>query len=88
MIKNKTKLLISSVIILLPILLGLMVWKQLPEQVPTHWGPSGEPDGWSSKAFAVFGLPAILLGCHLVCLFASSSHYAHANRKKRCKLKE
>ena len=30
-------------------------------------------DGFSSKGFAVFGLPLILLGAHLLCIFASKS---------------
>lgn len=24
-------------------------WPQLPEQVPTHWGPAGMPDRWAPK---------------------------------------
>ena len=61
--KHKWTLLMSSVVILLPILAGLLLWNRLPEQIPTHWGPTGEADGWSSKGFAVIGLPAIVLPC-------------------------
>ena len=71
MIKNPKKLLLSSIIILLPILFGLAVWEQLPEQVPTHWGASGDPDGWSSKAFAVFFMPLFLVALHWLCVFAT-----------------
>ena len=63
MIKNnKGKLILTSVVILIPILIGLILWDKLPDKLPTHWNAAGEIDGWSSKAFAVFGLPAILLG--------------------------
>ena len=70
--KNKTKLILTSVIILLPILAGLMLWSSLPDKVPTHWNAAGEIDGWSSKAFAVFGLPAIMLGVHILCTVITS----------------
>ena len=33
---------------------------------------SNEPDGYSSKAFAVFGLPVIMLILHLVCVIATN----------------
>ena len=39
--------------------------------MPSHWGINGEVDGWSSKAFMVFGLPALLLAMQWVCVFAS-----------------
>jgi len=39
----------------------------------THWNVNGEVDGWSSKAFAVFGLPAFLLVVHLICVFATGA---------------
>ena len=61
MIKRNLKvLIISSIVTLLPIVAGLILWNQLPEQIPTHWNASGEIDGWSSKPFAVFGLPLII----------------------------
>ena len=57
---NKTTLL-TSLICLLPILVGAILYSRLPETVATHWNMQGEPDGWSSRPFAVFGLPGILL---------------------------
>ena len=69
MIKKHLKFLImTSFIILLPILAGLLLWDQLPEQIPSHWNTDGEIDGWSSKPFAVFGLPLILLAVHWLCM--------------------
>ena len=73
MIKNnKIKVIISSVITLLPMLLGMILWDKLPDTMATHWGVSGEADGFSSKAFAVFGLPLIFVVLNFVCIFASS----------------
>jgi uncharacterized membrane protein len=74
MIKKNIKILvITSVITLLPILAGLILWNQLPEQMPTHWNAAGEIDGWSSKPFAVFCLPLILLGAQWLCVIATSA---------------
>ena len=66
--QNKKLLLLTSVITLLPVFIGLFLWNQLPDSVATHFGLNNQPDGYSSKTFAVFGLPLILLAVHLVCV--------------------
>ena len=66
--KNKFKVILSSIIILLPMLFGIIMWKDLPDIMTTHWGADGNGDGFSGKVFAVCGLPFILLIFHLVCL--------------------
>ena len=71
--ENKKKLILTSVVTLLPILIGLLLWNKLPEQVPTHWNAAGEVDGWSSRAFAVFGLPCVLFAIHWICLLVTSA---------------
>ncbi len=66
--KNKFKIILSAIIILLPALFGTIMWNKLPSTMTTHWGADGTADGFSSKAFAVFGLPCILLILHFLCL--------------------
>ena len=70
---NKKKLIITSIVILVPIIAGVFLWNKLPDKIPTHWNAAGEVDGWSSKAFAVFGLPGFLFAVHWLCLLASSA---------------
>ena len=70
--KNKWTLLITSVIILLPILGGVLLWDKLPEQVPFHWGINGEVDGWASKPVAVFLMPLMLLAVQWLCVAATT----------------
>lgn len=70
--ENKKMLLITLGIILLPIIMGLLLWNQLPDTVVTHWGANNQPDGYSSKGFAVIGLPAILSAVHLISIIAAS----------------
>ena len=59
---------ITSIIILLPILAGLALWEKLPSQLPIHWNIKGKIDGLCPKEIAVFGLPAILLVLHWISL--------------------
>lgn len=65
--KNLKTMIITSIIILAPIVAGLLLWNQLPAEMATHFGSDGEPDGWSSKEFAVIGLPLFLLAVHWFC---------------------
>ena len=84
MIKKHLKtLIITSLIILLPIIAGLILWNQLPEQMPTHWNAEGEIDGWSSKPFAVFAMPLILLAAQwliVLCAGADPKHQNHTDK--------
>ena len=79
MIRKHLKiLLITSVVILLPMLAGIILWNQLPEQIPTHWNAAGEVDSWSGKGFAVFGMPLILLAFQWLCVLGT---YADPKRE-------
>ena len=55
---------ITSVVTLLPLLVGLLLWSRLPEKIPTHWNFSGEIDGYSGKAFGVLFIPLFCFACH------------------------
>ena len=72
MIKKHIKaIIITSILTLIPMLVGIILWDKLPAEVPTHFGFNNEPDSYSSKAFAVFGLPLIMLAMHLLCIFST-----------------
>lgn len=66
--KNLKKIIIGSVVILLPMLAGLILWNKLPELLPTHWNAAGEVDGWGSRAMVVFGESLGLLAIHWLCV--------------------
>lgn len=51
---------LTTALCLLPMAMAAILYTRLPDQVPTHWGPAGEIDGYSSKAFAGFGMPLLL----------------------------
>ena len=67
--ENRIKIIITSLITLAPILIGVLFWNRLPDQIATHFSQGNVPDGWSSKPMAVFGLPLILVALHLFCIF-------------------
>ena len=58
---------ITTLITLLPIVLGIALYDRLPEVVATHWNIHNRPDGWSSRAMAVFGILCIMAALNLVC---------------------
>lgn len=72
MIKKYMKTLVAtSLLSLSPIVVGLILWDRLPDTVATHFGVDNTPDGWSSKAFAVFGLPLVIVGLEWLCMLAT-----------------
>ena len=71
--QNKYKIVISSIITLLPMFFGFLVWNRLPENIATSFGWNGEVTGYNSKMFAVVGLPAILTFVNLICIIATST---------------
>lgn len=81
--KNKFTIIITSVIVLIPMLVGVAFWDALPEQVAIHWGASGEPDSWCSKAFAVYAVPLIMLALHWACLFATRFDKKNRNQNPK-----
>ncbi len=64
-------LIITTIIILLPVLAGVLLWNRLPEQFPTHFNAAGEVDSYSSKAFGVFVVPLLLAALQWLCVIGS-----------------
>ena len=69
---NKTLLTVTSTVTLFPILWGVMIWSQLPNQIPIHFNFAGQANSFSSKLLAVIGLPIFLLLVHLFVIFVTS----------------
>ncbi len=63
----KKTLTLTTIITLLPILVGLIYWKRLPDKIATHFDGAGNPNGWSSKWFAVIGIPIFLALVNVLC---------------------
>ncbi len=70
MINNFTrKELLPVALIVFAFIIGLVLYPELPEQIPSHWNARGEVDAWSGKTFGVLFLPAIALGVYLLMTF-------------------
>ena len=79
--KHKWTLVVTSLVILLPIAVGLLLWDKLPEQVPIHWGINGEVDRYANRAEAVFVMPAIMLVLQWLCTLLSQLDPKKTNNK-------
>nr|WP_319488616.1 SdpI family protein [uncultured Caproiciproducens sp.] len=71
--KNKFGKYIYWMIAVFPIILSAAFYSRLPEVMPTHWDISGNPNGYSPRFFAAFGIPAILLVCTVLVNFSISA---------------
>ncbi|WP_313964876.1 SdpI family protein [uncultured Streptococcus sp.] len=69
---NKKLLILTSIVILFPILWGVTIWSQLPNQIPIHFNLVGQANNFQSKPLAVFGLPLFLLLVHLFVIFVTA----------------
>ena len=68
---EKWKIVLTSLLTLSPLFIGLILWRKLPEQIPTHFNYLVQADQYSSKAFAVFVPSLFLFLLHLLCLFVT-----------------
>ena len=77
--KYRKTLIITTIITLLPVLAGIILWNELPEQFPIHFNAAGEVDGWSSKVVGVFVMPLILVAAQWLCALGSIKMDPKAN---------
>ena len=81
--KYKKTMILTSIVMLLPILIGVLLWDRLPEQVATHFDFEGNPNGWMSRGFTVFGIPLCLLACQWIVAAATLSDPKHKNLSEK-----
>ncbi|MBB2182172.1 SdpI family protein [Lachnospiraceae bacterium MD1] len=58
---------VTSLMCLIPLLIGAVFYNQLPDSIPVHFNIYNQPDNYASKSFALFGIPLILLLLQIVC---------------------
>lgn len=39
---------------------GVRIYDDLPETIPTHWGPGGVPDAWAEKSLGTVFMPQLI----------------------------
>lgn len=81
--KNKNLLILTSLLTLLPIPVGLILWNRFPETLAIHFGITGEADGFAELPFVVFGLPLMMLGVHWLCAFFTALDKGNRDRNQK-----
>lgn len=76
---NKVSVIISYLLLLVPLILGIVFYSKMPDQLPTHFGQSGEPDAYSSKLFAIIGFPLIFFVVQTLVIFVTVADPKHKN---------
>lgn len=72
---------ITSFICLLPIILSVVIYQDLPVQIAVHWNNTGNADGYLPKSIAAIGLPILFLAVNLyskIRLFGDPKRAAHS----------
>lgn len=59
---TKVTTIIVLTLIAIAVVVGLLLWNQLPEQMASHWNVNNEVDGYISKFWGVFLMPLVTLG--------------------------
>lgn len=81
--KNKNLLIITSLLTLLPIPVGLVLWNRFPETMAVHWGITGEADGYAGPAFIVVALPLMMLALHWLCVLFTALDKGNQGRNQK-----
>ena len=55
--EEKIELLLTTIVCLIPLVAGLILYPQLPDKIVTHWDINGNPNGWSNKTTGILILP-------------------------------
>ena len=77
--KNLKTMILTSIIILLPIVAGLILWDKLPEEMPIHFNAQGVADDYGSRASVVFIIPLVMLAFHWLCAAITSADPKNKN---------
>ncbi len=63
---NKVTNIILLLLIAIALVVGVIFYPQLPDQVASHWNAAGEVNGYMTKFWGVFFLPILLAGLFLI----------------------
>ena len=86
--KNRNLLIISVMVCLLPMVLGMVCYHKLPEQMPIHFTINDVPDNYAPKNFALFGIPVIMAIVQAICIFFTTSQAKDSKKPRIVKIME
>ena len=74
---------ITGFVCLLPIVAGILLWDKLPDTIAIHFDINGNPDGFASKAFAVFFFPFMMFVLQGICCVITDFKAKQYGEKKK-----
>lgn len=81
--KMKRTTMLTTIVCLIPVILGIIFYPKLPENIVIHWDASGNPNGWEPKFMGAIVFPGILLLVNMVfpLLLKIDPKYSNMNKK-------
>lgn len=58
---NRSQIFVGLAMVACACFIGIWLYPQLPQQIPTHWNASGQVNGYTEKPWGVFLLPLTML---------------------------
>ncbi|MDO5568890.1 MAG: DUF1648 domain-containing protein [bacterium] len=71
--KKNNIMYLSIVICLLPIILGIVFYDDLPNQMPIHFTIKDQVDNYANKNIALFAIPIIMAIVQTICLIVNNN---------------
>ncbi len=81
--KYKWTMISTSIILIIPVIFGLVMWNSLPDMIPTHFDAANNVNGWSSKGTAVLGIPLFMLAIQWLVFVVTASDPRRQNISPR-----
>lgn len=64
--KMKRTTVLTTIVCLIPVILGIILYNKLPESIVIHWDFNGTPNGWASKIMGAVVFPGILVLVNII----------------------
>jgi uncharacterized membrane protein len=80
-------LILTSLVVCAPIILYVVFWAKLPQEIPIHWGLKGEVNGWTHKGLGVLVQPLIMLAAQVLAVVSVDLAYSSTNGGKKASVK-
>lgn len=76
-------MILTTIVCLIPVVMGILLYPRLPDTIVTHWDGNGNPNGWSSKftGAIVFPVGLVLVDLVFPVLLKTDPKYANMNEK-------
>ena len=80
---EKWKVVVSTLLCLIPLFAGLILWNKLPEQMPIHFNYKGEADQYGSRLSVVLYPGLFLAALNLLAIYATGKDPENENVSDR-----